>query len=107
MVQRTRIIPMAMLVVFGFLLLSGCAGTKAGGEVSDDPVLIQKQIGELDRDMRNTEEMIKGSKAQLQMEDNQVLRDELRSLEMNLIHLESQKRALEERLAELEASGKS
>jgi septal ring factor EnvC (AmiA/AmiB activator) len=72
-----------------------------------DSGLIRKELVEIEMDMKNTEEMIKGSKAQLQMEDNQQLRDEIRSLEMNLIHLESQKRALEERLQELETTEES
>lgn len=107
MLHRRQVVPIVLLAAFLFLLVAGCAGTKAGGDMPDDPVLIRKELVDIQRDMSNTEEMIKGSKAQLQMDDSQQLRDEIRSLEMNLIHLESQKRALEERLVELEKAGKS
>ena len=105
MTGRTRAVPMVLLAVFALSLIAGCAGTTGSREMSDDPNLIEKELLEIDNDMQNTEEMIKGSKAQLQYEDSQVLRDNLRQLEMRLIHLESQKRALEQRLAELAASG--
>jgi hypothetical protein len=75
--------------------------------MSDDPVLIERELLEISNDMQNTEEMIKGSRAQLQYEDSQDLRDSIRQLEMRLLGLESQKRALEERLTELETSGTS
>lgn len=102
----TRAVPMVLLAVLGLLLVAGCAGTGGAGELPDDPTLIHKELEEIALDMQNTREMLKGSKAQLQIEDNQMLRDDIHSLEMNLIHLESQQRALEERLAEIEASGK-
>jgi septal ring factor EnvC (AmiA/AmiB activator) len=106
MMHRRQVVPFLVLAAFLFVLAAGCAGTRSGSDVPDDPVLIRKELVEIERDMQNTEEMIKGSKAQLQMDDSQELRDEIRSLEMSLIHLESQKRALEERLTELEATEK-
>ncbi len=105
--HRRQFVQLLVLTAFVSLLAVGCAGTQAGGDVPDDPALIRKELVEIDLDMKNTEEMIKGSKAQLQMDDNQQLRDEIRSLEMDLIHLESQKRALEERLQELETAEES
>lgn len=107
MKHRTRAVPMVLLAVFALSLIAGCAGTTGGREMSDDPVLIEKELLEISNDMENTEEMIKGSRAQLQYEDSQDLRDNIRQLEMRLLSLESQKRALEERLTELEASGTS
>ncbi|MFH1501532.1 MAG: hypothetical protein ABIG03_00660 [Candidatus Eisenbacteria bacterium] len=102
--RRNRALPVVVLAALALALVSGCAGTRSNGGLPSDPNLIQREIVEISQDMQNTEEMIKGSKAQLQVEDNQALRDDLRTLEMRLIHLESQKRALEERLAEIEAS---
>ena len=98
-----RAVVATMLVALACLTVAGCAGTRGTQQMSDDPVMIQKEIVELDREISNTEEMLKSSKTQLQMEDSQQLRDDIRSLEMSLIHLESQKRALEERLAEIRA----
>jgi septal ring factor EnvC (AmiA/AmiB activator) len=106
MTKSRMLVPALLLAVFGLAMFAGCAGTRSSDNIPDDPVLIQKQLVDIKHDIANTEEMIKGSKAQLQMDDSQELRDEIRSLEMNLIHLESQKRALEERLAELEAAAK-
>jgi septal ring factor EnvC (AmiA/AmiB activator) len=93
---------LALLIAFGFLLLAGCAGTRREG-LPDDPGLIRSELRDINTEIGNTEELIKGSKAQLQVQDNQELRNEIRSLETNLIHLQSRKRALEERLAEIEA----
>ena len=103
---QARGVTVALLVAFAGLLFAGCAGTRTtAGDIPDDPVLIQKELIEIDNDIRNTEEMIKGSKAQLQIDDNTAIREDIRELEMHLIHLESQKRALEERLAEIKAQG--
>jgi hypothetical protein len=104
MTSRSRAVPLVALVALSLALVAGCAGTRSTGELSDDPVLIQKELVEIEQDMLNVEELIKGTKAQLQYEDSQGLRDDLRQLEMDLIHLESQQRALNERLAEIEAS---
>lgn len=100
--RRFGAVLMLLLGVLGLVFAAGCAGTMSE-EISSDPELIRKEITEIDIEMRNTEELIKGSKAQLQIDDSQDLRGEIRTLEMNLIHLESRKRALEERLAELAA----
>ena len=89
-----------LLAVLPLVLACRCAGTRSE-EVSSDPVLIQKEITQIDMEIQNTEELIKGTKAEIQVEDSQALREELRSLEMELIYLESRKRALEERLSEL------
>ena len=91
-----------LLTVLPLALACGCAGTRSE-EVSNDPVLIRKEIAQLEMEISNTGELIKGTKAEIQVEDSQNLREELRALEMELIYLESRKRALEERLAELAA----
>lgn len=100
MERRVGAVTMLVIMTLGLALAAGCAGTRSD-EMPDDPELIRKEIVQIAMDIRNTEELIKGSKAQLQIEDNQDLRSELRSLEAELIHLESRKRALEQRLAEL------
>lgn len=87
------------------LLLHGCAGTGQTLAVPDDPVLIRNELAEIDTEITNTEEMLKGARAELQIDDSSIIRDQIREHEMNLIHLESRKRALEERLAELGAGG--
>ncbi|MBD3348519.1 MAG: hypothetical protein GF400_04910 [Candidatus Eisenbacteria bacterium] len=102
-----RVFAIAVLVAVSCAVVSGCAGSRGGGDIPDDPVLIRKELVEIERQIQNTEEILKGSKAQLQMDETQELREEIRSLEMDLIHLESQQRALEERLEELKAEGKS
>ena len=107
MKRCTRVVPVILLMALGLALAAGCAGTRGTRDLPDNPVLIQKELVEIEQDMGNVGEMIKGTKAQLQFEDGQNLRENLRALEMELIHLESQKRALEERLAEIEASGTS
>jgi uncharacterized protein YhaN len=104
--RRRSVRTFAVVAVLAAVLLSGCAGTRSQ-TLPDDPRLIRNEIEEIGLDMRNTEEMLKGSRAQLQIEDSQELRNEIRRLEMELYELESQKRALEERLAELEAGGSS
>ena len=103
--RRTTAVVLPLLAVLGLLLLAGCVGT-GGGSTPDDPKLIRDELEDIRVETANTEELLKGSKAQLQVEDSQVLRDNIRSLEMNLIHLESRERALEERLQELAAEGK-
>lgn len=102
MERRVGAVAMLIVMVLGLALAAGCAATRTD-ELPDDPDLIQKELVQIRMEIRNTEELIKGSKAQLQIDDNQELRSELRSLETELIHLESRQRALEERLAELAA----
>ncbi len=101
--RRTLFVP--ALLVLALLLQSGCAGTGGIG-VPDDPGLIRKELVEISQDIGNTEEMLKGSRAQLQMDDGQELRSSIRTLEMELQKLQSQKAALEERLTELGSGGK-
>jgi cell division protein FtsB len=47
--------------------------------------------------------MLKGSRAQLQVDDSQDLRDEIRRYEAEIGQLKSRRTALEQRLRELEA----
>jgi len=96
---------LALLLVLGLLLLGGCAG-KDNSNLVDDPRLVYKELYEIDTDIANTQEMLKGTKAQQQIDDSAELRDEIRRLEMELYELEAQKAALHERLDELEAEGK-
>ena len=66
MKRRTCAVSMVLLAAFALALVGGCAGTTGSRELSDDPVLIQKELAEISNDIGNTEEMIKGSRAQLQ-----------------------------------------
>lgn len=98
----------ALMLLFAFVAAfsAGCASTSTGGgEVPDDPRLIHNELEEIRNDISNTEEWIKGSKSELQIEDSQDLRNEIRRLEMELYELRSREKALEERLLELEAAG--
>ncbi len=97
---------LALLLVLGLLLLGGCAG-KNDSNIPDDPRLVYKELYEIDVDIANTEEMLKGSYAQRQIDDSAELRDGIRRLEMELYELNAQKLALQERLDELEAEGKT
>lgn len=94
-----------LLAVVALAVLAGCAGTQGGGDIPSDPDLIRKEIAEIDMDIQNAEEVLKGSRAELQVEDNQSLRNEIHSLEAEIAQLHSKKKALEERLRELEAAG--
>lgn len=93
-----------LFVALGLLCLTGCAGTRSQ-EFPNDPVIIRHQLEDINSDILNAKELLKGSKAELQIEDSQDLRNEIRSLEMELYQLESQKAALEQRLRELAAQG--
>jgi len=98
-----------LLVLLGTCapFIQGCAGTGRGLSIPDDPAVIRSEIRDIENEIVNTREMIKASKAELQIDDSTLIRDQIRDHEMNLIHLESRKRALEERLADLEAVGGS
>jgi septal ring factor EnvC (AmiA/AmiB activator) len=96
---------LALLLVLALLLLGGCAG-KDQSNIPDDPRLVYKELYEIDVDIANTEEILKGSKAQQQIDDSAELREEIRRLEMELYELRAQRMALQERLDELEAEGK-
>ncbi len=104
--QRTGAIAGALLLVLGLLLIAGCAGTGGGG-ISSDPRLINNELEEIETDIAIAEEMLKGSRAQLQIEDSTELRSQIRTLEMDLYELRARKAALGERLKELEAEGGS
>jgi len=94
-----------VLVAACSLFVQGCAGTGGGTGIPNDPAMIRNEIAEIDNEIINTHEMLKASRAELQIDDSTIIRDQIREHEMNLIHLESRKRALEERLADLEAEG--
>jgi hypothetical protein len=103
--EPRRMFFVPLFLALALLLQSGCAGT-GGSNVPNDPGLIRKELTEISQDIGNAEEMLKGSRAQLQMDDSQELRSEIRVLEMELYELRAQKAALEERLTELKAEGK-
>lgn len=98
-------VPLLVLFTACALFIQGCAGTGQGLALPDDPDLIRNEIAEIENEITNTHEMLKASKAELQIDDSTIIRDQIREHEMNLIHLESRKRALEQRLADLEAAG--
>lgn len=100
--RRVGRVAVLLLALLGLVIAAGCAGTRTE-RMSDNPELVRKEIAEIALGIRNVQELIKGSKAELQIEDSQDLRNELRSLEAELIHLESRKRALEEHLTNLSA----
>lgn len=97
-------VPLFVLAAACIMLIQGCAGSGQGMTVPNDPRMIRKEIVEIENEITNTREMLKASQAELQIDDSTLIRDEIRGHEMNLIHLESRKRALEERLRELEAA---
>jgi predicted small secreted protein len=105
MMKRAEGLPL-LLGLLAVVVLAGCAGTQGGGDLPNDPALIKKEISQIDDDLLNAEEMLKGSKAELQVQDNNTLRDEIRSLEARIGQLRSQKKALETRLRELEKPAK-
>jgi len=107
MKRCAALVALAALGVAIVLLVAGCAGTQARGEVPDDPEFIRKEIGELDSDINNAEELIKGYKAELNQKENAELRGQIREMEMQLYELRAQKAALEERLMEIEAEQSS
>jgi len=86
-------------------LLAGCAATKPA-DLPGDPKLIRDELSEIQNEIANTEEMIKGNRAQLQVDDSQDLRNEITTLEAQLGQLKSRRTVLEQRLRELGAAGK-
>jgi hypothetical protein len=88
--------------------MSGCAGTAGSGSegLANDPVLIKREISEIEVELVNAEEMYKAKLTELQMEESSDLRTEVNRLWIELEHLRSRKAALEERLVELEAAEK-
>lgn len=106
--RRVQAAALLLVLAVGCTLLAqGCAGTGQGSSIPNDPRMIRNEIAEIDNEITNTHEMLKASRAELQIDDSTLIRDQIREHEMNLIHLESRKRALEQRLAELEAGGGS
>jgi len=100
--MRNRACSIGALVigVVALLVLLGCAATKPE-DMPGDPKLIRDEIAKITEEIANTEEMIKGSRAQLQVEDSQDLRDEIRRYEAEIGQLKSRRTALEQRLREL------
>ena len=103
--KRHKTTALVLLFALFVALAVGCAATNSGGNTSDDPRSIHNELEEIRSDINNTQEWLKGSKAELQIEDSQDLRNEIRRLEMDLYELRARERALEERLQELEAAG--
>jgi outer membrane murein-binding lipoprotein Lpp len=99
--QRTCAVLVMLLVVSGLLLLVGCASQEGGGNIPDDPELVQRQIRDLDSDIANIEEMLKGALAERQIEDSMELRDQIQALEMEMYQLKSRRAALIERYRDL------
>ena len=94
---------LAALGVMIALLFAGCAGQQVEQGTQDDPHFIRKEIGDIEGDISNVEELIKGYKAELNQKESAELRTEIRTLEMQLYELRAQKASLEERLLEIEA----
>jgi len=105
MTRRVGSVAVFLLAAVCIVAAVGCAAT-VGSETSSSPEFIQKEIGEIDNDILNAEEMYKASLTQLQMEESTDLRREVNRLWVEMEHLRSQKAALEQRLAELEAKDK-
>jgi septal ring factor EnvC (AmiA/AmiB activator) len=93
------------LALLALSLLFGCAATKPA-DLPGDPKLIRDELSEIQSEIANTEEMLKGSRAQLQIDDSQDLRSEITTLEAQLGHLKARRTALEQRLKELAAAEK-
>jgi type IV pilus biogenesis protein CpaD/CtpE len=100
--NRVRSIGTLALGVVALVVLVGCAATKPE-DMPGDPKLIRAEIARITEEIANTEEMIKGSRAQLQVEDSQDLRDEIHRYEAEVGQLKSRRAALEQRLKELGA----
>lgn len=104
MSERTSRSIAVLLVTVCIAVVAGCAGTTpGGGDFSNDPELLRKEIVEIDNDILNMEEMYKASLTQMQMEEDAELRREVNEMWMDLEELRARKAALEERLAEIEA----
>jgi hypothetical protein len=106
MFRRVGAVAAFLLTAVCIVALSGCAGTGGSGsdELGNDPVLLKKEIAEIENDILNAEEMYKAKLTELQMEEDADMRREVNRLWIELEHLRSRKAALEERLAELEAA---
>ena len=102
MTRRVATVAVFLLAAACIIATSGCAGT-ADTEVRNDPNLIRRDISDLTQDIANSEEMYKARLTALQMDEDTDLRREVNRLWIELEHLRSQRAALQERLAELEA----
>ena len=105
MTRRAATVAAFLLAAVCIVAASGCAGSK-GAEVPNSPELIRKEIAEIESDIMNVEEMYKAKLTELQMEENADSRREVNRMWIDLEHLRSRKAALEERLAELEATSR-
>jgi len=102
--NRRTVATCLLVAMLAVLILPGCAGTRtAHGENASDPLLIRHRIEDIDHEIANTEEYLKGSKAELQINDSQELRNQIRQYEMELYELRARKASLQEQLRELEA----
>jgi hypothetical protein len=101
--QRIRSICALVLAIAALTVVLGCAATKPQ-DLPGDPKLIRDELSEIQNEIANTEEMIKGDRAQLQVDDSQDLRGEIIGLEAELGHLKARRTALEQRLKELGAT---
>ena len=102
--SRAALAGSVALVLFALALVAGCAGVQGTGRnVPNDPHLIRNELRDLEQDIANAEELIKGYKAELNQKESAELRGEIRELEMQLYEFRAQKAALEERLREIEA----
>ena len=104
--QRTCAVLVMLVVGSGVLFFAGCA-SQEGGNLPDDPEVMQRQIRDLDTDIANTQEMLKGALAERQVEDSMELREYIQGLEMELYQFESQRAALVERYRDLMAKQES
>lgn len=105
MTRRVASVVVFLLATVCIVAVVGCAGTKSS-DLPDSPDVIRRQIADIDNDILNTEEMYKANLTELQMNEDEDLRRNVNRLWIELEHLRSQKAALEERLAQLEAEGK-
>ena len=96
-VARALRLVLAVAICLPFVV--GCAGMGGGGgsgEVPSDPKILCNELREIRNDIDNVEELIKGTKAELNMKEDPNVRSQLRSFEMELYHLRGRERALEE-----------
>lgn len=97
-----------LVAILAVSLLPGCAGTRAGGDKdTTDPMVIMHRLEAVEHEIANTEEYLKGSKAELQINDSQELRNQIRQYEMELYELQSRKATLEQQLRELQEAATS
>ncbi len=107
--RTSRFVGIVLIASFAAALFAGCAVQTGGGDdgdhLPDDPRMIRNELAEIEMDIENRTEELKAYKVEQQMEDGAEIRTAIRQLEMELYNLEGRKAALEERLAELDATG--